>query len=442
MDMTLPGADERLHQRYQLLVQDHTGHAHPGAAGPRPLPRAASIKAAAQAAWRFYRNPRTTPTRLVHPLLQAARQAIPTACHDYALVPLDWSHLDYRHHVDKHDRIQIGQKEEIGYELLSALVLDDDDGRPLAPLCLRLQAAAGVYSTHSDKPQPPQSQLDELAPVMDHVHTLALGKPPVFIIDAEADSVYHLRQWAQAGHLFLVRCDGQRFVRSQGQEWELPALTETLRQQGAFHDARQVNYEGRPVCQYVAEVAVVLDRPARLEREVNGQRKRLTVPGAPLAIRLIISELRAADGTVLERWLLLTNLPAAVDAATVVLWYYWRWRIETFFKLLKSAGQQVERWQQENGAAILKRLLVASMACVLVWRLARSAAPQAPAARGLLMQLSGRQRQWGKEFTHEGLLAGLWVLLAMVEVLEQRSPDQLCALANFILNGSVDPETG
>jgi hypothetical protein len=56
------------------------------------------------------------------------------------------------------------------------------------------------------------------------------------------------------------------------------------------------------------------------------------------------------------------------------------------------------------------------MACVLVWRLARSTAPQAPAARKLLMQLSGRQVAWGQEFTEEALLAGLWVLLAMVAV--------------------------
>ena len=42
------------------------------------------------------------------------------------------------------------------------------------------------------------------------------------------------------------------------------------------------------------------------------------------------------------RWLLLTNLPASVQAATVALWYYWRWRIESFFKLLKGAGAEFE----------------------------------------------------------------------------------------------------
>ena len=27
-----------------------------------------------------------------------------------------------------------------------------------------------------------------------------------------------------------------------------------------------------------------------------------------------------------------------IDASTIALWYYWRWKIETFFKLMKSAG--------------------------------------------------------------------------------------------------------
>src|SRR5437870_3602930 len=110
--------------------------------------------------------------QLAQPLVEAGQQAAAQACTDYALVPLDWSHLDYRHHTDKHDTIQIGQAEEIGYELFSALLLSDRDGLPLAPLALRLQAAAGVYSSWRDRPQPPRSQLDDLEPVITYVQQL------------------------------------------------------------------------------------------------------------------------------------------------------------------------------------------------------------------------------------------------------------------------------
>jgi len=43
--------------------------------------------------------------------------------------------------------------------------------------------------------------------------------------------------------------------------------------------------------------------------------------------------------------------------------------LRVFFKLMKSGGQELGYWQQESGIAILKRLLVASMACALVWGL-------------------------------------------------------------------------
>ena len=77
----------------------------------------------------------------------------------------------------------------------------------------------------------------------------------------------------------------------------------------------------------------------------------------------------------LATWRLLTNLPADVDDSTVALWYYWRWSIEKYFKLLKSAGMNVEHWQQATAHAIAARLLVASMACVTVWRLAQEFTP-------------------------------------------------------------------
>ena len=64
-------------------------------------------------------------------------------------------------------------------------------------------------------------------------------------------------------------------------------------------------------------------------------------------------------------------------------------RIENYHKLLKGAGQQVEHWQQETAAALARRLLVAAMACVVVWRLARDERPQAAELRGVLLDEAG-----------------------------------------------------
>jgi hypothetical protein len=433
---TLPGVEKRLQDRYHILVQEHTGHAHPTGAGPRCLPTPAQAKAHAQAAWRFFHNRRLSLPKLMQPLLELARQEALAACLQYGLVIHDWSQLHYCSHTDKRDRIRLGKDAGLGYELYTALLLGDQRGQPVAPLRLRLRGQGGVRDSARLTVRPADVHLDRLTAVLRDLGALDLPRPLVHLVDAEGDSVYHLRQWQAAGHAFVVRTDDQRMVRHQNAEKPLPAVVEYLRQAGAFAYTREVSYQGRAAAQYVAEAAIVLARPAWLHRTVEGQRKRLVVPGDPLPLRLVVSEVRASDGTVLARWQLLSNVPAAVDAATVALWYYWRWQVESYFKLLKAAGQQVEQWQQEDAGALVRRLLVASMACALVWRLARSTAPAAPAARQLLQRLSGRQLAWGKDFTEEALLAGFWVLLAMVEVLKEHTPEDLKGTADFILAGS------
>ena len=50
-----------------------------------------------------------------------------------------------------------------------------------------------------------------------------------------------------------------------------------------------------------------------------------------LSLRLVIAEVRSLEGEVLATWFLLTNVPSDVSAATIALWYYWRWTIEEFF---------------------------------------------------------------------------------------------------------------
>jgi hypothetical protein len=429
--------EPRLQDRYLQLIQEHLTPLQAVAAGLRALPAAPSAFASTQAAWRFYRNPRTRLQRLVQPLIEHARRTVPQACDDYALHVLDWSFLHYREHTGKHDRVELGNAQDLGYELLTALIVSDRDGAPLAPVCQQLRAQQGVYSTRSARVLPDRSQLDMLTPVLGHVEGLGLGKPLVHIIDAESDSVAHYRRWARQGRLFLVRADAQRHVLFEGQDVPLSGVVEALRARGAFRKTRAVNYQGREAQQWVAEAEVVLHRPARPQRK--GQ-KRVAVPGQPLRLRLVVSELRQ-DGQAQERWLLLSNVPAAVAAERVALWYFWRWLVETFFKLLKGGGQQLEHWQQETGLAVAKRLLVASMACVVVWQVSRAAGPEAEAFRGVLVRLSGRQMKWGKSHTDPALLAGMWVLLSMLELLKHYDLEELRRLAAVALP-SYEPPGG
>jgi hypothetical protein len=426
-----PDTDVRLKHRFHRLVQEHMGASHSTAAGPRLLPAEEDAFAATQAAWRFYKNERLSLPTLAEPLVICGRSAVSEACDRYALVVHDWSSLDYRTHTRKKDRIVLGRAEEIGYELRSALLVSDRNGQPLAPVCQDLRAAAGVYSSRHQDVQTSQSCLDELAPVFAYVEQLALARPAVHIIDREADSVAHYRDWQAANHRFLVRADAERVAKHEGKDRTLPQIAKLLERRDAFADVREVSWHGKPASQQVAEATVTLDRPALLHRVQGGKKKRIRRQGPPITLRLIISRVYDAHGTLLAEWFLLTNVPEAVTAAEVALWYYWRWRIESYFKLLKRAGQHVEEWQQETALALARRLLVASMACVVIWQLARSPAPEASRLRTLLIRLSGRQMKNGKEFTEPALLSGMWVLLAMLEVLQQHDISELRDLAEF-----------
>lgn len=428
-----------MQRRYGQLVEEHLSPAQHLAAGLRALPGTAKAFASTQAAWRFFENQRVGLRALMQPLIVRSREAVDEECDQFVLVMHDWSQLHYNTHTGKKDRIPLSQSTDLGYELQTALLVSDRDGDPLAPISLSLRAADGVHCSRTGYVRQPLSKLDELAPTMDFVKQQKLGKPAVHIIDREADSVGHYRRWSEhPQQYFLVRAD-DRVAKHQGQKRRFSVIHEVLKQQGAFRETRSVSYGGKKAQQWIAETEITLTQPARPHRRDG--RPRRSIPGPPLSLRLVISEIRNEQGKVLAVWFLLTNVSATVKATELALWYYWRWRIESYFKLLKSAGQEVEHWQQETAHALAKRLLVASMACVVVWQLARSDAPEAEPMRQLLVRLSGRQMKRNKPFTAPALLAGLWVLLAMLYVLEVYHVDDLRRLAQLALaNPRASPD--
>jgi hypothetical protein len=422
-----PALEPRLQRRYQHLVKEHAHVSQRVAAGLSALAGTGTSFASTQAAWRFFQNPAVTLPALAQPLLQAAQAAVCGECDQYALVMHDWSHLNYSAHTRKPDRVRLSHSRDCGYELQTALLVGDRAGRPLAPLCHNVVSTAGVHATRSETVLPRQARLDELAGRMGYLAGLNLPKPLVHIIDREADSVGHYRQWQP--HLYLVRAKGGQRVDLSGHNCLLGTIATELHHANGLVFSREVVFHGHAARQYVAETAVVLRRAARPHR--RGEKRRM-VPGAPVPLRLIISEVRAADGRVLATWHLLSNVAAAVSAGQLAQWYYWRWRIESFFKLLKGAGLQIEAWQQANGLAVAKRLLVASLACVLVWQLERSTQPAANEVRTVLVRLSGRQMKRNQPCTAPALLAGLWNLLAMLDMLEHYPPPELQRMAQNI----------
>jgi hypothetical protein len=403
------------------MVESHLRAAPEMAAGVAALPGAGAAFAATQAAWRFLNNDRVTLPALIAPLRQVGLERGRRSNAGFVLLVHDWSKLAFDDL--KADAVQLTHETDVGYELTTALLVSADDGAPLAPMEMHLRTARGMLSTRTPAPRV-QNHLEQVLPTMRASRTWGLEQPILHMIDREADSIDHYRRWDAEGELFLVRGDDRR-VKWQENKALLSEVAQSLRIRQAFVCGGLARYQGRAAELWVAETEVVLYRPAK--KNVAG--RKYHQPGRPLALRLIVVQVRSEAAKVLAQWLLLTNAPPHISAVHLARCYYWRWRIESFFKLLKSHGQQSEHWQQTTGPAIARRLLVAAMACVTVWQLEADKSPRGEELKKLLIRLSGRQMKRTKPVTTPALLAGLWVLLSTLDLLEQFNPPQLRQLA-------------
>ena len=423
-----PPLSRPIQKRFLKLVDSHMRAPNEFAAGLAGLPSAGTAFAATQGAWRFLNNGRVRLPALVVPLRDAGRSRLHLTQAPFGLLIHDWCKLTFHQPARKRDLVQLTHETDVGYELTTSLLVSADDGSPLAPMEMHLKTASGVLSTRLPAPGD-MPHLEQVLPTMRASLLWGLNKPLLHVIDREADSVDHYRRWDADGHKFLVRADDRR-VKWNDQSCLLSEIRNHLRTSGKFRHVGEALHQGHAAQLYVAETTVTLDRPAKK----NQGGKKFQLPGTPLTLRLVFVQLRDESGQiVLAEWMLLSNMPLALATAEKLAYcYYWRWRIESFFKLLKSHGHQLEQWQQATGPAIARRLLVAAMACVVVWQIQADKSPEAEELKAILIRLSGRQMKYGRPYSAPALLAGLWVLLSMLALLEHYDLTDLIRLADKI----------
>ena len=411
-----PKLPDDLECSYKSLVKGFGKTSSRCAPGPGATVEGHKAASFSQKLWRFCRNKRVRYPALIEPLIQRVRDDVRQE--DTLLAVHDWSTLSYGTHKSKGDRRTLTHANDVGYDLATVLMVRADDGASLAPVSITLATADGILSTEQN-PVADVAHVDQILPRMDFVTSLKLTKRIVHVIDREADSVGHWRAWAAMGHQALVRAD-DRLVMHNDQERKLTEIAEEMKGHGGLRDAGEALYRGRRARRFVGETRVVLHRPAR-RREGDVRRE---IPGEPLSLRLVVVELRDLDGRVLSQWLLLTNVDEKdADAATIATWYYYRWRIESMHKLIKSAGWELESWLQQSGERLLRKLLLVMAACVAVWGLERRNDDSSESFKELLMVLSGRQTKTRQPITTTGLLAGLWVLQQAATWLSRDGPN-------------------
>lgn len=408
--------EARLKNRYEELVRAHVLASQALSAGVSTRLKGNNSFAQTQAAWRFLNNERCKLNILMAPILKASLEGSEELCMNYALVAHDWSGLAYKRHASKEDRTRLHNEKELGYELQTSLLLSDRHGGPIAPVALNLVTKTGVLSTYRKDSCHEETHLEELAKRVNYIESCGFKKALVHIVDREGDSVQWMR--ALGGSKWLVRSRSNSCVYYNQESIRVDKLAEQL----SFRAVREVSYQGRKGEQYLGEANIVINRLAQPKKKEGG--KKVCLKGEAVVARLIVSRIEDGQGRLLALWYLITNVQD-VKMEEIALWYYWRWSIESFFKLLKSSGMQIERWQQESGEAIARRLLVVCMACVFVWQIAEAKGPEAGELRTLLVRLSGRQMKYGVAFTRPALLAGLAALLNTLDVLERYDVEEL-----------------
>ena len=250
------------------------------------------------------------------------------------------------------------------------------------------------------------------------------------VIDREGDSVGFLRDIKD--ELFLIRVRNQPTIHWI--EKDLKINGKALSNQLEHKLIKKIKYKNQIMTLHGCEVDIEVKIQQSIDRRIDGKRVQKRIDGEPVKARFISVKLLDKNNKEISRWLLLSNVAEDISLDTLVTWYYYRWNIESYFKLLKSSGHQLESWQQKTPKAIFRRLIIVSYACVLVWQLANAKDKKAEELRTLLVRLSGRQMSYGTDFTYPALFAGLWSFLSMMELMEIYDAKDLLDMKSYISN--------
>jgi hypothetical protein len=346
--------DARLNNRAALLVasimqgQASATHGVQGAGNRAPW-------AHAMAAYRFWNNPDVELRDIYAGCQRQICELVPDKARAY--VVHDFSVIDYSKHKAKQDRVQVGDRYGLGYDLYGCLVLNAA-GEPLGPVLQELRCATGVLSPLSLQPIAFVDHLGQVERGVREANRILQGREVIHVMDREFDDITLQRMLKSTDSGYVIRAQHlKRNVRHQGQttKLEIAALNVPMSKSGT------VSKLGVEYDLLVGETTVEFQGWSWRGRHRGGKR----IKGAPLDVRVIVAELRATEKTT-HRWVLLTMLQE--PALDIVRAYVWRWRVERYFYLTKI-GLRLEQWRQETAERIARRLALSSLAAMVVYQL-------------------------------------------------------------------------
>jgi hypothetical protein len=419
-----PLPDQRLRKRAQLMVQSLVrGHSATSLGLLAPADR--TPESFTRGAYRFFDHDAVTLPALHAPIEQALTVLVPQG--HQAFVAHDVSVLNFSGHQRKEDLIPVGNDHTWGYELYQALVISSD-GRPLGAAVTELRNSAGLLSSSSDTVLPFSDHLEQTERAVDTVEKLLPKRSLVHLCDREFDDLALLRH--MQGKKYVIRC--QHLTRTVSVHGEQRPLSHYLKHVSLSEVGEVVRRSEQPgeskkesYRLFVGQTQVTL-----CGRSLRGvaKRKRKPEKGAPLHVRVVVSELRRCGHKPL-RWVLLTNLEDSAE--DVVSYYLLRWKVERIFWLAKL-GFRLETWHQESAERVGRRLLLVQLAAMAVYQLSQQTEPEALATIHRLALLGG----WpGRKTTPIGptvLMRGVMIFIAAVQLCQQLGQRELFSMAKSL----------
>lgn len=340
--------DRRLDRRAVKIVERVT--MAPGKSFPDLLPTPGEL----EGAYRFFQNETISPEKLLAPHVEATLRRV--HAEDVVRIAHDTVALSYGGDRDGLGSMGAGG---CGYYAQVSLAIGGDELRvPLGVVAVTSKA----YPTQEEKALWPRdkngrakafwSGVEKWSTAPLQLREQLKGTRAIHVMDREADNFELFRTLKRAKVRFVIRGAAERRAAPEGMH-----VGEHL-DQAEFVLKRRVRLEGRPKPKQGWKLreerdALLSVRATTVKIQGNGETYKEHVQLN--AVEVV--ELRTPAGEEKVSWILITNEPIGTpeEIAAVVDHYRARWRIEEYFKALKT-GCGIEKRQLTTFGALRRAL--------------------------------------------------------------------------------------
>jgi len=380
----------------------------PGAAVTQAAGKAAQRLplADAMSLYRFADNEKISIAQLRDIRARTVLEPLPVGAD--VLVLHDMSPLDFSRHNSKTDRRPIGDHNGMGYEYVLCLAVDPKTATTLGVVHDTVINADGpddrdtmdydyeplfAHFSEAEKKRLRDNHRHQMAVHINGTSELLARWHVIDVADREFDDIFILDRCQRHNRDFVIRSCANRNVQMPHYDWLPP---DALARKQAGHALKEgyvcANLKRaiehlplRPYKRLPLDARNRVVEPSRAKRFANlsigafrvrlyrpaKRNKRYVRTPRPVDVNVVvIRELDAPPGTTPLRWILFTSLPLDTydQQASVGRIYELRWRVETFFRLLKS-GWRILQSRLTDAAKIARYLVVLTLAAMTVLQL-------------------------------------------------------------------------